>query len=155
MSDAEPRRAATIVGALALVVAMVAGIAAIQLLVDQSYRGAAIRLVAALVLLVAVGRIRAFVRSAVEWPSAWEDRAGETAWAPPTHGRFEHFHDEVRFSARSQRYFDHVLWPRLNELASEAADSPARLDRPAGRRFGRGPSLAALGALLDALERRP
>ena len=154
MSDAEPRRAASIVGALALAGAMVAGIAAIQLLVDQSYRGAAIRLVAALVLLIAVGRIRAGVRSSVEWPSAWEDRAGETAWAPPTHGQFEHFHDEIRFSARSQRYFDHVLWPRLNELASEATDSPARLDRPAGRRFGRGPSLAALGALLDALEQR-
>ena len=79
MSDGEPRRAATIVGALALAGAMAAGIAAIQLLVDQSYRGAAIRLVAAVVLLLAIGRIRAFVRSAVEWPSAWEERAGETA----------------------------------------------------------------------------
>jgi len=154
MSDVEPRRAATIVGGLALAGAMVAGIAAIQLLVDQSYRGAAIRLVAAVVLLLAIGRIRAFVRSAVEWPSAWEDRTGEPAWAPPAHGQFEHFHDEIRFSARSQRYFDHVLWPRLNELASEAPDSPARLERPAGRRFGRGPSLAALRALLDALEKR-
>lgn len=154
MSDGERSGAATIVGALALVVAMAAGIASIQLLVDQSYRGAAIRLVAAVVLLLAVGRIRAFVRSAVEWPSAWEDRVAETAWAPPTHGRFEHFHDEIRFSARSQRYFDHVLWPRLNELASEATDSPARLERPAGRPFGRGPSLAALAALLDALEKR-
>ena len=66
MSDGEPRRAATIVGALALVGAMVAGIAAIQLLVDQSYRGAAIRLVAAVILLLAIGRIRAFVRPAVE-----------------------------------------------------------------------------------------
>lgn len=154
MSDDEPRRAATIVGTLALIGAMVAGIAAIQLLVDHSYRGAAIRLVAAGVLLLAVGRIRAFVRSAVEWPSAWEDRARETAWAPSAHGQFEHFHDEIRFSARSQRYFDHVLWPRLNELASETTDSPAQLDRPAGRRFGRGPSLAALGALLDVLEKR-
>jgi len=47
-----------------------------------------------------------------------------------------------------------VLWPRLNELASEATDSPARLERPAGRRLGRGPSLATLGVLLDALEKR-
>src|SRR5262249_56062349 len=50
MSDGEPRRAGTIVGALALVGAMVAGIAAIQLLVDQSYRVAATRRVAAGVL---------------------------------------------------------------------------------------------------------
>ena len=154
MSDGEPRRAATIVGALGLAGAMVAGIAAIQLLVDQSYRGAAIRLVAAVVLLLAISRIRAFVRSAVEWPSAWEDRAGETVWAPSTHGPFEHFHDEIRFSARSQRYFEHVLWPRLNALASEATNPPSALDKPAGRPFGRGPSLAALGALLDALEKR-
>ena len=154
MSDAEPRRAATIAGAVALAVALVVGIASIQFLVDQSYRVAAIRLVAAAVLLLAVTRIRAFVRSTVERPSAWEDRAGETAWAPPTHGQFEHFHDEIRFSARSQRYFEHVLWPRLNALASETTNPSAGLDKPAGRPFGRGPSLAALGALLDALERR-
>ena len=154
MSDAEPRRAATIAGAVALAVALVVGIATIQYLVDQSYRVAAIRLVAAAVLLLVVTRIRAFVRSAVEWPSAWEDRAGNAAWTPPTHGQFEHFHDEIRFSARSQRYFEHVLWPRLNAHASNTTTPPAGLDKPAGRRFGRGPSLAALGALLDALERR-
>jgi len=154
VSAGEPGRAATIAGTLTLVVALVAGIASIQLLVDHSYRSAAIRLVAAAVLLVAVSRIRAFVRAAVEWPSAWEQRAGETSWAPPTHGPFEHFHDEITFSARSQRYFDHVLWPRLNALAGEATGPPARLDRPAGRRFGRGPSLAALRALLDSLEGR-
>jgi hypothetical protein len=154
VSAGEPGRAATIAGALALVVALVAGIASIQFLVDHSYRSAAIRLVAAAALLVAVSRIRAFVRAAVERPAAWEERAGETGWAPPTHGQFEHFHDEIRFSARSQRYFDHVLWPRLTALASEATAPPARLDRPAGRRFGRGPSLAALRALLDSLEGR-
>jgi hypothetical protein len=154
VSDAEPRRAATIAGAVALAVALVVGIASIQFLVDQSYRVAAIRLVAAAVLLLAVTRIRAFVRSTVERPSAWEDRAGETAWAPPTHGQFEHFHDEIRFGARSQRYFEHVLWPRLNALASETTNPSAGLDKPAGRPFGRGPSLAALGALLETLERR-
>jgi hypothetical protein len=154
VSDGEPRRAATIAGGVALAVALVAGIASIQFLVDHSYRIAAIRLVAAAVLLLAVTRIRAFVRAAVDWPSAWEDHAGETAWAPPTHSQFEHFHDEIKFSARSQRYFDHVLWPRLNALASQAIDPPARLDRPAGRRFGRGPSLAALRSLVESLEGR-
>ena len=63
MSDGEARRAAAIAGAVALVVAMAAGIAAIQYMVDQSYRGAAIRLVAAFILLIAVTRIRAFIRS--------------------------------------------------------------------------------------------
>jgi len=154
VSDAEPRRAATIAGAVALVVALVVGISTIQYLVDQSYRVAAIRLVAAVVLLLAVARIRAFARTAVEWPSSWEDRAGETTWAPATHGQFEHFHDEIRFSARSQQYFEHVLWPRLSALASHTPNPPAGLDKPAGRRLGRGPSLAELGALLDVLEKR-
>jgi hypothetical protein len=154
VSAGEPGRAVTIAGTVALVGALVAGIASIQLLVDHSYRSAAIRLVAAAVLLVAVSRIRAFVRAAVESPAAWEERAGETSWAPPTHGQFEHFHDEIRFSARSQRYFDHVLWPRLNALASDSIKPSARLDRPAGRRFGRGPSLAALRALLAKVEER-
>jgi hypothetical protein len=154
VSAGEPGRAATIAGTLTLVAALVAGISSIQLLVDHSYRSAAIRLVAAAVLLLAVSRIRAFVRAAVEWPSAWEERAGETGWAPPTHGQFEHFHDEITFSARSQRYFDHVLWPRLEALASAPTEPPVRLARPVSRRFGRGPSLAAVRALLDSLEGR-
>ena len=95
MPAGEPGRAATIAGTLTLVAALVAGIASIELLVDHSYRAAALRLVAAAVLLVAVSRIRAFVRAAVEWPSAWEERAGETGWAPPTHGQFEHFQKKV------------------------------------------------------------
>ena len=103
MPAGEPGRAATIAGTLTLVAALVAGIASIELLVDHSYRAAAIRLVAAAVLLVAVSRIRAFVRAAVEWPSAWEERAGETGWAPPPHGQFEHTRrnmKKLRISAR-------------------------------------------------------
>ena len=154
MPAADPSRAVALAGALALVIVLVVGIASTQFLVDPSYRPAATRLVATAILLVAVTRIRVFVRAAIESPSAWEERAGEARWAPPTHGPFEHFHDEIRFSARSQRYFDNVLWPRLCALASAANQPAVRLDRPAGRRFGRGPSLAALRALVASLEGR-
>ena len=153
MPAGEPGRAATIAGTLTLVAALVAGIASIELLVDHSYRAAAIRLVAAAVLLVAVSRIRAFVRAAVEWPSAWEERAGETGWAPPTHGQFEHFHDEITFSTRSHSYFEHMLWPRLVALARGGTGPSGGLEKPPGRRLGRGPSLEALARLVASLER--
>jgi hypothetical protein len=154
MSSDEPGRAVAIFGALVLAVALVAGIVAIQFLVDEPYRNAAIRLVAAAVLLVTLFRIRAFVRGSIERPSAWDERAAEARWAQSPQQQFEHFHDEIRFSARNQRYFDHVLWPRLCALAREGTERPAELDPPRRRRFGRGPSLAALRALVSSVERR-
>lgn len=154
MAADRPSRAAVLAGFLALAVALVVGILIIQFLVDQPYTHAAVRLVAAAVLVVAVSRIRAVVSALVERPSAWEERAGEARWTPSPHSHFEHFHDEIRFGARSRRYFDHVLWPRLCALAREGTEPAAPLERPPGRRFGRGPSLEALRALIASLERR-
>jgi len=157
LSSHEPKWGAVLAAALLLVIALVTGIVLIQFLVDQPYRPAAIRLIAASVLLVAVFRVRAFVRASTERPPAWgAERAGEARWAPASsaHTQFEHFHDEIRFSARSQRYFEHVLWPRLCELARVGGEPAAWLDRPPGRRFGRGPSLEALRILIASLERR-
>jgi len=151
----EPRRAAALAGALLVVVVLVAGIALIEFLVTETYRPGALRLVAALVLLLIVVRIRTLVGASIERPPAWGG-ARAAGWAAPTfdHTQFEHFHDEIRFSARSQRYFDHVLWPRLATLSRAGAELTMGLDKPPGRRFGRGPSLEALRRLLAALERR-
>lgn len=153
----EPRRAAALVGALVLVVVLVAGIALIEFLMAEPYRQAAIRLVAALVLLLVVARIRARVRTSIELGAAGDsERPSQAGWAPPSfsHTAFEHFHDEIRFSARSQRYFEHVLWPRLSTLGRAGAAPATPLDKPPGRRFGRGPSLEALRGLIASLERR-
>jgi hypothetical protein len=152
----EPRRVAALIGALALGGALIVAVTLIDLLVDVAYRSAAIRLVAALALLVVVARIRASVAASIS-DAAWDARRPPaTAWAPPsfTHTAFEHFHDEIRFSARSQRYFEHVLWPRLTTLARAGAAPVVPLEKPPGRSFGRGPSPAALRALVAALERR-
>ena len=68
--------------------------------------------------------------------------------------RFARFHDEIRSSARSQSYFEHLLWPRLVALA-QASGAPAdALEKPRGRRFGRGPSIAALARIIASLEAR-
>jgi hypothetical protein len=154
VSPGEPSRGAALAGALALVMLLVVGIGLIQFLVDQPYTHAAIRLVAAVVLLVAVSRIRAAVSALVERTSAWDERPPGGRWTPSPHSHFEHFHDEIRFGVRSQRYFDHVLWPRLCALAREGSEPATPLERPPGRALGRGPSLETLRALIAAVERR-
>jgi hypothetical protein len=62
-----------------------------------------------------------------------------------------HFLDlmsDVRAALRSRRHFEDVLWPRLTAFTTRP------LVRPPGR-LGRGPSLASLREVVDAVERRP
>ena len=156
MASRELSRRAGLAGALVIVAALVVAVSSIEFLVDQAYRPAAMRLLAAAVLLVAVFRIVAVVRASIERLTAWGvDGAGERASAPRApDARFERFHDEIRFSARSQSYFEHILWPRLVALARADAGAPGGLDKPPGRRLGRGPSLGALARLIASLESR-
>ena len=60
---------------------------------------------------------------------------------------------EVRFGARSQRYFDLVFWPRLVGLAKLGSGERA-LVKPDGRSFGRGPAVEALADVVSAIEAR-
>jgi len=156
LASPEPRRRAGLAGALVVFAALVAGISLIEFFVAQPYRQAAMRLVAAVVLLMAVSRIRTVVRASIDRPTAWGvDGTGETGSdrhsADP---RFARFHEEIQFSARSQSYFEHLLWPRLVALARTATVTPGGLDKPPGRRLGRGPSIAALARLIASLEGR-
>ena len=152
----EPRRSAGLVAALVVFVALGAGISLTELFVAPGYRSAAIRLVAALVLLIAVSRVRAIVRASVEPRPAWGADATGEGWAgrQAVDSRMARFHDEIRFSARSQSYFEHLLWPRFVALARGRGRSPDSLEKPAGRSFGRGPSIAALTRVIASLETR-
>ena len=149
----EPRRAAGVAGALVILVALGAGILLTEFFVAPGYRSTAVRLISAVVLLVALSRIRGIVRASVERRSAWgADEAGES-WADRMMDpRLARYRDEIRFSTRSQSYFDHLLWPRLVALAR--GRSPETLAKPPGRRFGLGPSVAVLARLVDSLETR-
>src|SRR3989449_10868611 len=81
LSSHEPNRGVALAGALVLVIVLVAGIGLIQFLVDQPYRQAAIRLVAASVLLLAGIPIPAVVRAVIGRPSAWDaQRAAGSPW---------------------------------------------------------------------------
>ncbi|MGH7301912.1 MAG: hypothetical protein ACRELZ_01385 [Candidatus Rokuibacteriota bacterium] len=151
----EPTRGAGVGAALVVVVALGVGIALTEVFVAPGYRQTAMRLIGALVLLIAVSRARRIVRARVERRSAWAaDEPGEGWAGPMADSRLTRFRDEIRFSARSQSYFEHLLWPRLVALARARGVSIEALAKPPGRRLGRGPSLAALDRLLAALETR-
>jgi hypothetical protein len=150
----EPGRGAGIVAVIMVLIALGAGIALTELFVAQGYRPAAMGLIAAVVLLVAVSRVRALVQAGIERRPAW---GADPAWEPwsewrAADSRLARVHDEIRSSARSQSYFEHLLWPRLVALARARGVSPESFAKPPGRRFGRGPSTAALARLIAILE---
>ncbi len=136
-----------LVGGLALLAAIPAYLA-----VAPGWRSLALRGAAAL--LVAIGCTRAlrWARGAREpEPVSLLDAPPARAVPAAVDERVLGLWDDVRFGARSRRYFDMILWPRLAALAGDP------LPRPAPRRgLGRrGPSLAALERVIAEIERRP
>jgi hypothetical protein len=153
----EPRRGAGVVAVLVILAALGAAVSLTEFFVAPSYRQTAIRLFSALILLVAVARVRAIVLASVERRAAWGEGALGEAWPArrDADSRLARFRDEIRFSVRSQSYFEHLLWPRLVALArARRAGAPEALAKPPGRRFGLGPSLVALTRLIASLETR-
>ena len=152
----EPRRGAGVVAVLLVLVALGVAVSLTEFFVAPPYRQTAIRLFSALILLVAVSRVRAIVLGSVERRAAWGEGALGEAWPVrrDVDSRLTRFRDEIRFSARSQSYFEHLLWPRLVALARVRGAAPEALAKPPGRRFGLGPSVAALSRVIAALESR-
>jgi hypothetical protein len=152
----EPRRGAGLVAALGVLVALAAAVSLTEFFVAPGYRQIAIRLISAVILIVALARVRAIVLASVERRAAWgADEIGEGGPdRPATDSRLSRVRDEIRFSVRSQSYFEHLLWPRLVALARSRGGSPDTLEKPPGRSFGRGPSVAALARVIASLEAR-
>lgn len=153
MASPETGRPAGVVAVLLIAVALGVAVLLTEYFVAPAYRETAIRLLAAFLLLLAVSPVRAIVRAATERRAPW----GADEPAPGRRGqdpRFARFHDEIRSSARSQSYFEHLLWPRLMALAQSTGIPADALEKPRGRSFGRGPSIAELTRVIAALERR-
>ena len=153
MASPETGRPAGVVAVLLIAVALGVAVLLTEYFVAPAYRETAIRLLAAFLLLLAVSPVRAIVRAATERRAPW----GADEPAPDRRGqdpRFARFHDEIRSSARSQSYFEHLLWPRLMALAQSTGIPADALEKPRGRSFGRGPSIAELTRVIAALERR-
>jgi hypothetical protein len=152
----EPGRRAGLVATFVVVAALAGAVALTEAFVAPAHRATAIRLIAGLALLIAVSRVRVIVRAAVGPRPSWgADEAAEArAHRPLTDARLARFYDEIRFSARSQSYFEHLLWPRLVALARDRGGPSETLVKPPARRFGRGPSVAALSRVVASLEAR-
>ena len=141
----------------ALAALLVAGLVLVDLFVDASLRSVAVRLLAAVVLALAALRVRAVVKRRLdEQPSSSFELARRrpvTLDAEPS--RLAHLESEIRAAARSQRFFDAVLWPDLVALAESRTGGLAPwLARPIGRSFGRGPSRTALERIVAEIESR-
>lgn len=135
-----------------LVVALVA-MAAIPayLTLGPAWRPLGVRLACAC--LVAAGCVRAVrhVRRAVaDDPPFAFDAPHPHALAPEPDDRFVRLREELTFSVRSRRYFDTILWPRLQRLAGPGLTAPAERRRLRHD----GPTLRELDRLLAEVEKR-
>ncbi|HEY2992028.1 MAG TPA: hypothetical protein VGM22_04395 [Methylomirabilota bacterium] len=118
--------------------------------VEPSWRALVARLAAALVLGIALLQLRAVITERVEagGRSALDAARFAPGPAPGVPYHVVELTSDVRTALRSRRYFETVLWPRLEALAGRPLVRPAR-------RRGRGPSLAGLRAVIAAIEERP
>jgi len=119
---------------------------------SPAWRPAAVRLSCAALVVAGCMRALRWLRGAVGPPP--DSPLDAPPPEPPSlelDARFVGLRDDLVSSARSRRYFDVILWPRLSELAGRD------LPRPAARRGifrRRGPAWASLEALVAEAERR-
>jgi hypothetical protein len=135
-------------------VAAIAALAAMPayLALAPSWRVVAVRFVCAAAVVAGCVRAVRWARDAVQ---AHGTSVLDVPPPPPAgveiDARFLALRDDVRYSIRSRRYFDVILWPRLVELGGPGMTPPARR-----RRFRRrGPSIGELSRLVSDIEGRP
>ena len=123
------------------------------LALGPSWRPVAVRLVCTAVVIAGCVRALRWARGAAASPVVSPlDAPALPTVGPELDARFLALRDDVIYGARSRRYFDVILWPRLDALAGTAM-----LPRPANRRGipRRGPSLRAISEVVAEIERRP
>jgi len=136
---------------LLAVVLVLAAIPA-YLTLEPSWRSLVVRLACAVIVAAGCVRVIRSVRRSIEgYASSALDAPPPVSLAEALDDRFLRLRDELVFSARSRRYFDAILWPRLLRLAGANLPPPAERR---GRRRG-GPSLSTLEHLIAEVEKRP
>ena len=118
--------------------------------VEPSWRALVARLAGGVVLGATLLQLRGVAVDLIAAAGASALDAARMARGPEP-GVPHHFGDlasDVRTAMRSRRYFETVLWPRLEALAGRP------LTRPPLRR-GRGPGAAGLRAVIAEIEERP
>ena len=151
-----PRRRAWLglLGRYLVLVAVLGAVAtAAYAVVEIDHRSAVVRLVVAAFVVVVLVHLHGHLRQQLDLapPSSFDQaRASQTpdAKVAPIVGRLN---EQVQQSVVSQRYFEKVLWPKLEQLG-RALGTHERLHPLRGRRWrGRGPSLEAIAGLIRGL----
>lgn len=123
---------------------------------EPANQPAVVRLAVAVVVGVALIHLVKIVRATIEAQpaSAFEQALAPRSPEPRLAQIFVTLRDEIRYSAASQGYFEHVLWPRIVALVARQPRGvqPSPVKPPGRRLLGRGPSLATLRALVARLE---
>ena len=135
-------------GFIAMVVVLV-GIPS-YLTLAPGWRPLAARLACALLVAFFCVRIVRSVRGSFEGHASALDATPPQAQPPELDERFLRLRDELRFSVRSRKYFETILWPQLCRLGGDD------LPRPPERRGVRsdGPALRELERAVAAVEAR-
>jgi len=122
----------------------------VYIYVEPSWRALVARSAVAFVLGVALVQLRRVLAERLEdgGGSALDAARGHRGPEPTVPHHFVDLASDVRAALRSRRYFERVLWPRLEALTSRP------LVRPSVRP-GRGPSLASLRDVVTAIEKQP
>jgi len=136
-----------------IVLAAVAILAAvpIYLTLERSWRAALVRLVCGAIVLLGGLRVRRLVRRATgAGPGSPLDGPSPAPPPPALDARFSRLRDDIASSIRSRRYFDAILWPRLEALGDGTLPRPA----PSWARWRRGPLPSVLEGLIARIEAR-
>jgi hypothetical protein len=120
----------------------------VYVFVEPPWRVLVARLACAVVVGATLLQLRRALVERLGQPSALDEARRPRRPEPDVPHHFLDLMSDVRAAVRSRRHFDEVLWPRL------AAFTTRPLARPRGR-LGRGPSLASLREVVDAVERQP
>jgi hypothetical protein len=138
---------------LVLVVVLGAAATAAYAVVEIDHRPAVVRLVVAAFVVVVLVHLHGHLRDQLEMtqPSSFDQaRASEPpdARIAPVVGRLT---EQVKQSVASQRYFEKVLWPKLEHLSRELGSQEPLPGLHERRWLGRGPSLEAIAGLIRGL----
>jgi hypothetical protein len=135
-------------GFLAMVVVLVA--IPSYLTLAPGWRPLAARMACALLVAFFCVRIVRSVRGSFEGHASALDAMPPRPQPPELDERFLRLRDELRFSMRSRKYFETILWPQLCRIGGDDLPRP-----PERHGVGRdGPSLRALERSVAAVEAR-
>ena len=150
MPPPDERRALRLVarGFVAMVVVLVA--IPSYLTLAPAWRPLAARLACALLVAFFCVRIVRSVRGSIEGQASALEATAPRAQPPELDERFLRLRDELRFSTRSRKYFETILWPELCRLGRD--DLPLPPARHGVRHDGL--SLHALERAVAAVEAR-